>query len=332
MDIDAQRKEHAVLKVLADAGKPLGSTKIAKELEMLGIDLKERMVRYYLEGLDDKQLTRNLGRPGREITRLGRQELEKAVAIDKVGYIIARVDELAYNMSFDLGACTGKVIMNVSSLPAARYQEAREVIGTVLKTGLGMGEYIAVGHENEVLCGYRVQPGEVAIGTVCSVTLNGVFRQAGIPVSSRFGGLLELQARNPVRFTQIINYDGTTLDPLEIFIRGRMTNVADAARTGDGTVGASFREIPAAALPAAEQAIEKLASIGLGGVLVVGKPDRPLLEVPVAHGRAGIVVAAGLNPIAAVQEAGVQTESRAMATLYDFKDLESLMKLRDPAA
>ena len=87
---------------------------------------------------------------------------------------------------------------------------------------------------------YFVDPKNIS-RTICSVTLNGVFRSHGIPMAARFGGLLELHDRQPVRFSQIINYDGTTIDPIEIFIRGRMTRVAEAARTGTGVIGAGFR-------------------------------------------------------------------------------------------
>ena len=128
----------------------------------------------------------------------------------------------------------------------------------------------------------------------------------------------------PTRFTQIINYDGTTIDPIEIFIRGKMTRVNDAAQTGTGIIGAGFREIPMAALPRVKEIIAKLDDIGLGGVLMVGLPGKSLLDVPVSQGRVGLIVAPGLNPIAAVEEEGIPTENRAMAALCDFGELSSL--------
>jgi len=35
----------------------------------------------------------------------------------------------------------------------------------------------------------------------------------------------------------------------------------------------------------------------------------------------GLIVAAGLNPVAAVEEAGIPTENRAMASLCEFDEL-----------
>ena len=180
---------------------------------------------------------------------------------------------------------------------------------------------VLVRHGLQHLAGGNIPNDRVTIGTVCGITLNGVFRSAGIPVTAKFGGLLELQDKRATRFTQIIHYDGTTLDPIEIFIKGQMTRVYDAATTGTGTIGASFREMPAAALPKAKEIVADLERVGLCSVLLIGEAGRPLLDVPVSPGRVGAIVSAGLNPIAAVEEQGIPTESFAMSTLCDFKEL-----------
>ena len=57
---------------------------------------------------------------------------------------------------------------------------------------------------------------------------------------------------------------------------------------------------------------------GLGGVLAVGRPNQPLFDVPVAEGRSGLVVIGGLNPIAAVHEAGIRSSVFSMLGLEDF--------------
>ena len=327
MGIDSERKISAILRTLAAAESPLGSSTIAEEIQALGIDLRDRMVRYYLEMMDRAGLTENLGRGGRRITEKGRKELESAVAIDKVGFVSARVDELAYRMSFDLSRLKGTVILNVSRIPAARFRNAQRLIADVLQAGLGMGQFVAVRQGGEELCGQRVPAGQVAVGTVCSVTLNGVLREAGVPVISRFGGLLELREGTPLRFAQIIYYEGTTLDPVEVFIKGKMTRVREAAETGAGLIGASFREVPGAALPAVESVVEKLSRAGLSGVLLIGRPGRPLLDIPVSQGRVGLIVAASLNPLGAIEEAGIETENHAMAALHEFDDLTPVSNL-----
>ncbi len=324
MDIDTQRKIAHILRVLADAGRPIGSTRIASELSQRGIAIKQRMVRYYLEEMDGRGFTENLARAGRRLTPKGRSELDSAVALDRVGFVSARVDQLAYKLSFDMTTETGTVILNVSSLPLSHMNSARKMLNRVIRAGLGMGTHLVTAQAGETVAGYRVPAGEVAIGTVCSVTLNGVLYSNGIPMVSRFGGLLEMRQRKPLRFTQIIHYDGTTIDPIEIFIKGKMTSVGEAARTGNGTVGASFREIPSAALPRTMEIISSLDHLGLNGVLTIGSPGTPLLDIPVSQGRVGLIIAAGLNPVAAVEEQGISTENHAMETLCPFEELKPI--------
>jgi repressor of nif and glnA expression len=61
---------------------------------------------------------------------------------------------------------------------------------------------------------------------------------------------------------------------------------------------------------------------------VIGKPNQPLLDIPVARGRTGIIVMAGLNPLAAVEEVGIKTTNWAMKTMLDFERLVPYEKLR----
>ncbi len=328
MNIDTQRKTAAILQTIAAIGKPIGSSKIANDLRLQGIDLKERTIRYYLEQTDRLGFTENLGRKGRRITELGRQEIASAVAVHRVSFISDRFDDFAYKPTFDLKSRQGTVILNVSTLPMSNIKKNSKILRDVLDAGLGMGRFLAIAKSETLLAGRHLVPkGKVVIATLCSVTLNGVLQSNGIPVRAKFGGLLEMRERKPLRFTQIVNYDSTTIDPIEIFIKGKMTRVYETVRTGNGTVGASFREIPAAALPKATEFIQALDRIGLGGVLALGEPGRPLLDVPISENRVGLVVAVGLNAIAALEEKGVPTESTTMGILSDFDELIPASKL-----
>ncbi len=316
----------AILQILDEAGRPLGSTKIARSLRVVGIDLAERMVRNYLAETDRLGLTVNLGRRGRALTDAGRRELAAAGAVEKIGFVDARGEELAYRMTLDLRRARGTVIVNLSAVPRNRRDDARRAMEPVVRAGLGMGRIGRVDDDDAPPAGGLPASEEQAvISTVCSLTLNGLLAAAGVPTVSRFGGLLEVHDGAPHRFTHIIEYAGTTLDPIEIFIKARMTSVGEAARTGSGVIGASFREVPAVALPKVRKVVERMEAVDLGGLVVVGEPSRSLAEIPVGQGRAGLIVAAGLNPVAAVHEAGIRTENRAMARLREFAELKSLV-------
>jgi hypothetical protein len=321
--LDARRKKRAVaiLRALRDAGRPLGASRLARDLEVMGIDMSQRTVRYYLAMLDERGLTRSCGRRGRQITALGEEEVEHAFVAEKVGLISAKVDELTYQMSFQPRRKRGAIILNVSTLPASRMRDAVREMRAVFDAGLAMGRRIAFAGPCQSLGKFTVPPDRCGVGTVCSVTINGVLVAEGIPTTSRFGGLLEMSDGEPSRFTEMIHYSGSSLDPLEVFISGGMTTVRRAAATGSGIIGASFREIPAVAVPRVRRLRERLEDLGLGGILAIGKPNRPLLEVPVDEGRAGLIVVGGLNPLAAVHESGISTHNKALTGLVEFDDL-----------
>jgi repressor of nif and glnA expression len=182
-----------------------------------------------------------------------------------------------------------------------------------------MGKLMALFRPGEQVGPRAIPEDSVGIGTVCSITVNGVFVAHGIPTHSRFGGLLELREGKPTRFAEFINYDGTTLDPLEIFIRSVMTDYVGATRAGNGLVGASFREVPADSRDHVLELGRRLEKVGLGGLFLVGWPGQPLLKIPVSEGRLGLVVLGGLNPIAILEEQGVHVRrTGALAGLIDY--------------
>jgi len=319
----------AILRVLRDLAGPAGSDRIARELGYAGIELSERAIRNYLAQADALGWTVNLGRRGRRLTSQGIQEIEGALVVDKVGFVSVRVDTLAYQMTFDPESLTGKVILNISTVGPRDLRAAGRCLAKAYEANLGMGRYVAVGGPGETIGDFHVPAGCFAVGTICSVSINGVLLRANIPTTSRFGGLLQVEHRRPERFTQIVNYDGSSLDPLEIFIRGHMTSVTQVARTGSGMLGASFRETPSVALAEVHRLLKFCDEIGLGGVLAVGSPNQPLLDVPVAQGRAGIIVPGGLNAVAMVVEAGIAVTSTAMCTLCPFEELLDYRALYD---
>jgi repressor of nif and glnA expression len=328
MDKLSQRKIMYILNVLHDTAKPLGGTRIARKLQEFGFDMSQRTVRYYLKKMDKDGLTRNLGKKGRKITSKGEEELKSAFVIEKLGFVASKIDTSTYQMSFSLRKKKGKIILNMSTIDKRYLSKAIQQIQSVFRAGLGMGKFVVLGFPGTKMGNIVVENKEVAIGTVCSVTINGILLNEGIHTTARFGGLLELVEGHPFRFTELINYDGTSIDPLEIFIKGGMTSVRQAFLNGNGKIGAGFREFPSVALPRVEKIRKKLDKIGLGGILMIGKPGRPLLEIPVSEGRVGMIVAGGLNHLAAVEESGITTENIAMKTLFEFEQLIPFWELK----
>jgi repressor of nif and glnA expression len=97
-----------------------------------------------------------------------------------------------------------------------------------------------------------------------------------------------------------------------------MTRVRDVVLTGTGILCAGFREVPSVALENVQRLERKLRALGLGGIVELGKPNQPLLGVPVSEGHVGMIVYGGLNPIASLQESGIPVKIKSLAGLEDF--------------
>ncbi len=311
----------AILKVLdAYPGEIVGSRALSKHLKAHGIDLSERTVRYHLRILDERGFTKVFGKEGRMITPKGREELQQALVSEKIGFVISRIETLSYLTDLDLDTSRGNIILNISFFPEEHLKPALGLMKPVFTSPYVMSNKVILKRAGERIGEAVVPEKYVGFGTVCSVTVNGIFLKAGIPVTSRFGGVLQINSE-PVRFTALIAYEGSSLDPLEVFIRSRMTDVEGAVTHNRGKILASFREIPIVSVERAATLRETLHHKGLGGILLIGNPNQPLLEMPVGIDRAGMVIVGGLNPIAALEEAGIQTVTKAMSTLYPFSEL-----------
>jgi len=315
----------AILKVLDKSPETItGSREISKRLTEYGVDLTERTVRYHLRILDERGYTEVYGKEGRKITEKGKEELKHAHVSEKVGFVISKIETLSYLTTLDLETMDGKIILNISYFPEDNLNEMLELMSNIFQSPYVMSARLILRHGGERIGDILVPEGKIGVGTVCSVTINGIFLKAGIPVSSKFGGVLEIDGGEASRFTSLISYEGSSVDPLEIFIRSKMTNVIGAVKNHSGKILASYREIPVVCLDEAKRLKQKIMERGIGGILLIGQPNSPLLGVPVGIDKVGMIIVGGLNPIAALEESGVVTESKAMSTLYEYSQLRKL--------
>ncbi len=325
-----KNKQLAILSVLRASDRPLTSSNISQDLaSSLGHLMSERTVRLYLKEMDEDGLTDRLGRKGRRITERGLSELDSSRIIERVGFLSARIDRMTYRMNFDITSGRGTVVVNLTIVEPRYLIQCADMICRVFEEGYAMGQLIALLAPGECIGHVSVPEEMIGIGTVCSITLNGVLLKYGIPTNSRFAGLLEIRDRKPLRFVEMITYEGTSIDPLEVFIRSGMTDYVGAIRTGSGRIGASFREFPAESRDLVEHLAHRLETVGLGGFMRIGLPSQSLFEIPVSEGRVGAVVIGGLNPVSILEETGVRAYSRALAGLVDYSRLFKYDELPD---
>jgi repressor of nif and glnA expression len=324
---EAERKILAILKVLSQSSEPLGSITIARKLEDDGIFLSERAVRYHLKIADERGFTEPLGRDGRALTAKGLEELRVALAPNNLTFIQEKLELLAFRTTFDYTSKSGQIAINTSLFNESEFPKALKVIKTVIKSGLCVSERVAVSGAGGKLGEVVIPKGKIGIATICGVTVNGVLLKHGVPMESKFGGLLEIKNSKSLRFTALINYGGTSLDPSEQYIMARMTTVTEAAKTGNGRILANFREIPAPAKSIVSEIDRQLKKVGIGGIYFLGSISEPVCQISVGINRVGMILLGGLNPIAATVEAGFHVENVAESGLMDFSQLTSIWEL-----
>jgi hypothetical protein len=261
------------------------------------------------------------------LTPQGLEELKISLAPEQVGFIIEKLKLLTFRTTFDPQTRTGQIPINTSLIAKNDFKKALTVMSAIFKAGFGVSELVATASEGEKLGSVVIPSGKIGLATVCSIVINGILLKAGIPIDSRFSGVLEIKDNKPRRFVAIINYDGTSLDPSEQYIRSRMTSVGEAARTGNGRILANFRELPAPARTAAEENIALLKEAGIDGAYVLGNTSEPTCQITVGLNLVGLVLLGGLNPLAAAVEAGIEIENIGESGLIDFQQLQPVWQL-----
>ena len=325
---EIEKKILLILRTLHESPEPVGARIIARRMQDHGVTLSERGVRYHLKMMDDRGLTRLIGRhDGRAITEQGIEEIGNARVRDKIGFAISRIEILAYRTSLDLDRRQGLIPVNISFFPKKVFKKALEMMKPAFSAGIHVSELVGCADEGARLGELTVPAGYVGFATVCSIVVNGILLKNGIPMDSRFGGILQVKDGKPLRFVELINYSGSSLDPSEVFIRGRMTSVRQAAEKGEGKILSNFREIPVPALKLVDKLITDLRNAGIGGVLAIGEIGEPICQIPVDMNRVGMILYGGLNPVACAHEMGIDVENRAMSTVMDYQELQNFWEL-----
>jgi len=325
---DVERKGLLILKILSESAEPLGARVIARQMKDSGLDLSERTVRYHLKFMDQKGLTKLIGRrDGRSITDHGKDELLNARVQDKISLCSSRIDLLAFKTTFDLSKKQGMVPVNISLFAEDRFKDALKAMKPAFQDKMAVSECVAVAHEGEKLGDVIVPDGKIGLATVCSILINGILLKCGVPIDSKFGGILQVKNGVPLRFVELIHYEGSSLDPSEIFIRGKMTSVNQVVENGEGKILANFREIPAVCKSYVEDVIESIKAVGLGGILAIGDIGNPICETMVGVNKAGMILIGGLNPVACAHEQGIDVDNLAMTTVMEFQDMQPVSEM-----
>lgn len=221
-------------------------------------------------------------------------------------------------MSFRLREGKGTVLCDVATVHRSQLVRCMEDLKPVFSRRLGVGGRIAVAQEGERLAGEEVPRDHVALGVVSSSTLCGLLRLQGVLFRSKGALLIQMRDDQPDGVAERISAGDSTLDPAGLLVRSGLTRVRECARSGSGLICARWLEIPASGLDRLIEMKRMMERYALGGSLLVGRPGQPLLDLPVEEGRAGWIVASGLNAWSAIHETGAFIRIRPFAGLQDY--------------
>jgi len=236
-------------------------------------------------------------------------------------FISSRIEELIYGITFDARTAAGVVAFNSAVVAEDDLERVLSIFKLVYAAGLNVGPYVRIIEGGDSFNGISIQKGFSGILTICSITIDGVLLKAGIPVKPVCGGIVQVSEKIPIRFTEILRYDATTLDPLDVLMSQELTSVLEMINTGSGKVLASVREVPMAAKNHLENLLSDLMEAEFKGILEVGEPNSDLLEMPVSRGHIGVAIIGGINSMAAVRESGVKIQTNAISGLTDIRDM-----------
>jgi HTH-type transcriptional regulator, global nitrogen regulator NrpRI len=316
--IETQRKIIEILRILDASDDPIGARTIAASLSQRGYPIGERAVRHYLVLLDYKGFTIKIGNAGRIITEKGLNELNEAIVGDRVGFLITKIEDLVYRTSFDLKQRNGDVIINVAIIDKDDFDRALETAAETIDNGYTVSPFVRIVEEGEKLGAVFVPYGSFGFVTMCSMTINGMLIKHGIPSTIKYGGLLKIKDRVPSEYTDLISYQGTSLDPIQVFTARQMTSILAAVRRGDGTVLANVQTVPSIAT---ERTLKLLQDAKRAGI--VGWIESPLeanfLGVYYEDDVLEINIFAGANPMASLHELDIKAKVYSLASLMDAK-------------
>jgi HTH-type transcriptional regulator, global nitrogen regulator NrpRI len=322
MDPQIERKLIEIMRVIHESDKPIGARAIADELNNRGYDIGERAVRYHLRILDERGFTQKHGYAGRTLTELGESEMNDALIGDRFGFVISRIEEMAYRTTYSPETNEGFVTVNVSYFDKDDLETVIDVISYTAHAGYMISPMVRIFEESEGLI--YMPPGKVGIATICSVTFDGLFLKAGIPVEPAYGGILQIEDKKPVRFLDLISYSGTSIDPIQIFMKRKPTSVFDVIEKGEGRILANVRQINSSAYDKAKEVIEQAKKVGLGGCFPFGEVNETLFGAPIEPGKFGISIVGGINGICALEETGIKIETDPVSTVIEYKTMTKI--------
>lgn len=246
---------------------------------------------------------------------------------DPLRFVSHRIEDYAMQVTFEPAEGTGTVVYNLSLIHQEDLDYTLSVFKATCEAGVSPSGLIRVLGEGEVNDGYTIPKGHSGLLTLCSTTLDGLLVKRGIPFNPIGGGVVEVKDNIPNRFTHLIKYEYTTIDPLQVLISQEITSVLKVMRTGTGSLLGNIRECHMEAEDKVAEILEELSESYFTGILDLGLPNTPCLGVAVEPQYMGVAALGGTNWMAALREEGIYVKMQAMKGVTDIARMEFISEM-----
>jgi hypothetical protein len=309
--IKTEHKYIEILRILKDHQEPMGAKRLSELLAERGYVMTDRAVQYYLRYLDTRGFTRKVGNQGRVLTATGISETDSALVEDRIGFVISKLERLAFRSTFNPDTSTGDVAYNLTIVPEESLDGVISSFDKVRDAGYSFFHSYALVDRDP-----RIPLGHSGILTVCSITMDGVFQHNGIPVKMAFGGTIRIQEKEPYEFVDLIGYRGSTVDPLQLFINSGLTSIGPCISEGSGVLLANIRQIPGSSWDRASDLITRMQNCGFKFPLMMGRGQ--VYNLATDPGRISLVSYSGMNSIGLASEEGYKVVTEIGAGTIPF--------------
>lgn len=250
----------------------------------------------------------------------------------KVSFLLSKAWNLMQDVDFDIETHEGNLIGNLSYV---NKDDLDLSINHMKKAYRSAKKYISpyykIVEPKKDSAHYRED--KIGIATICSLSFDGILIKKGIMSTPKYGGLLELG--NTPLFTELISYDGSSIDPHEIFIFKNMTSInrnphkydsitdENEFSTNFKKILASIKEVPFIAREQTKEILNEMGSIKLP-IFKIGKPRELVYNAKVDTYNFGFVTGSGLNPIAAIKENGIDVDFKTIQGNIQLDNMDTL--------
>ncbi|MDD1753832.1 MAG: DUF128 domain-containing protein [Methanotrichaceae archaeon] len=232
-------------------------------------------------------------------------------------FTLARIENLMQQVSLDPAKMKGKIITNTTRLKQELLEETLDIFQDAIQSGLAVCPLIKIEDESKL----------IKLKTACSLTIDGVLLKNGIPIRPKGGGIIEVVEREPARFTDMLMYWATTIDPVDILTTQELTDITGMMRTGNGRILGNLQEAPMLARDRIEEVLDLMAAAEFAGILELGEPNMDVLGVSVERDHLGIALIGGTNLVAAVRERGIELSHESISDLTEVSEMKHIEDL-----